>query len=250
MKEQSPEKEDDTNPGKDKGQLTAALQDEPKTEDDSWMSEEQPVVTEKELETRNVQRQDNVEDHRRDEFYVKQNTEDICGLMTDDINPRAQVDRLLMVARSLESAHPVQKTIKAPSFEDYALPTDLRVQESTGPIQEQFQMPCVEEATADETECWDEYIVAAADEMHGGESSKLIFTSSLSNTQNHLELNRQHDGQPYWHFPAGPGRREEVKSPLWSFPKLSYYPLMEPTVPFEGKDLKHFTIVIFPQQGN
>lgn len=245
MKKQSPEKEDDMKPGQEKEQLRVALQHEPKTVGDSRMSEEQPVVTEKELETRDVQRQDNVEDHWRDEFYVEQNTEDICGLMTDEVNPGALVDGLLMVSRSLESAHPLQKTIKPPSFEDHVLPTDLRIQESTGSIQEQIQTPCVEEV--DETECWDEYIVAIADEMHGGESPKLRFTS---NTQNQLKLNRQHDTQPYWHFPAGPGLREEVKSPLWSFPELSYYPLMEPTVPFEGEDFKCFTIVIFRQRGN
>lgn len=237
MKEQSHEKEDDMKPGKDKEQLTAALQDELKTEGDSRMSEEQPVGTENELEARNIP--DIVEAQRRDE----QNTENICGFMTDDINPGALVDRLLMVSRSPELAHPVQKTIKTPSFEE-ALPTDLRIPESTGPIQEQIQMPCVEE----ERECWDEYIVAT-DEMHGGESSKLIFTSSPSNAQDHLKLNRQHDAQPYWHFPAGPGLREEAKSTVWSFPQLSYYPLMEQTVPFEGKDLKCFTIVIFPQRG-
>lgn len=244
MKEQSPEKEDDTRP--DKEQLTAVLRDEPKIEGDFRMSEEQPVVTDKDGETRNVQKQDDVEDHLWDEFHGKQNTENRFGLVTDDINPGSLIDRLLMLGRNPEPAHPVHKTIK--EEEDFALPTALSIQESTGPIQEQIQAQCVEDATADETECWDEYLVTTADEMHG-ESSKLTFTSSISNTQYHLEINKQHDTKPDWHFPAGPSLREEVKCPLWTFPALSYYPLMEPTVPFEGKDLRCLTILIFPQRG-
>lgn len=261
MKEPSPEKEDNMRPDADKEQLIAVLH-----EAASKMSEVQPAVKEQEAETRNEPRQNNVKDPEQDDgeiihrevFNVKQNAEDGCILPTEDINPEqelgAQLERLLMEDSTRESAYPVQKTIKTPSLEDSATPAELGIQETTGPIQEQIQTPRVEESTtpakttAEVTECWDEYVAATADEMHGGESSKLIFASLLSNTQTHLKLSGQHDTQSDWHFPAGPGLRKEVQCPLWPFPAMSYYPPIEPTVPFEGENQNLFTIVIIPQQ--
>lgn len=254
MKELSPEKEDDMRPDADKEQLIAVLHYETKNEAASKISEVQPAVKEKEAETRNEPQQDNVEDPEHDDgeiihsevFNVKQNADPEQEL-------RAQLECLLMEDSTRESAYPVQKTIKTPSLEDSATPAELCIQETTGPIQEQIQTPRVEESTtptkttAEVTECWDEYVAATADEMHGGESSKLIFASLLSNTQTHLTLSRQHDTQSDWHFPTGPGLREEVQCPLWPFPEMSYYPPIEPTVPFEGEDQNLFTIVIFPQ---
>ncbi|XP_056250252.1 protein angel homolog 1 isoform X2 [Seriola aureovittata] len=119
-------------------------------------------------------------------------------------------------------------------------PAEDSIQETTCLVQRQIQIPSVEESvtpsvTVDKiTECWDEYLAPSAHERHGGEnSSKLVFTSLLSNNQTHLKFTGQHDTQTGWHFAAGPGLAEEVQCPLWQFPTVSYYPPTEPTVPFE-----------------
>lgn len=76
-----------------------------------------------------------------------------------------------------------------------------------------------------QTECLDEY----ADVMlTGGTNSTPMQTSLLSRAENQCKT------PSGWHFPAGPGGREEIFCPRWQFPTLSYYPSLEQTTPFEG----------------
>ncbi|XP_037603061.1 protein angel homolog 1 [Sebastes umbrosus] len=247
MKEPSPEKEDDTRPDTDKEQLTAVLHEETQNEDASKMSEV------KSTETRNGQQQEKVEAPREEVgdmtihhevFHMKPNIEDGSIFPTEeDINLvqalGAQLECLQTEESTQETTSPAQEKIKIPSVEESMTPAESSTQETIRPVQEQIKMPSVEETPAKTpavvTECWDEYDVAlTADEMHGGESSsKLVFSCLLPNTQTHLNLGGQHDTQTGWHFPAGPGLAEEVQCPLWQFPAQSYYPPVEPTVPFE-----------------
>ncbi|XP_019742716.1 protein angel homolog 1 isoform X2 [Hippocampus comes] len=75
-----------------------------------------------------------------------------------------------------------------------------------------------------QTEYWDEY----ADVMlTGGTNSTPMQTSLLSCPENQCKT------PSGWHFPAGPGGREEIFCPRWQFPTLSYYPSLEQTTPFE-----------------
>ncbi len=228
----SPEKEVDMRPDTDIEQLMAVLHEETKNGAGSKMSEVQRAAREKEAEMRDGQQRDKVEALKQDDgeitvrhevFHIKRNTSDGSIIPTEDINPeRAQLE--------------------CPHMED-------RPQGPTCAVQEEMKMPSLEEPVtpAEVTECWDEYVAPTADDMHDGESSsKLIFASLLSNTQAHLKLSGQHDSQTGWHFPAGPGLAEEVQCPLWQFPAVSYYPPIEPTVPFEGEDQNFFTFVIFP----
>ncbi|XP_044023821.1 protein angel homolog 1 isoform X2 [Siniperca chuatsi] len=222
MKEPSPEKEDDMRSDTDKEQLMAVLHEETKNDATSKISEVQAAVKEKEAETRDGQQQDKVEENREitihhEVFHMKQNAEDGSFFPTDDISPEqalgAQLQRLQMKDSTQETTYPVQEQIQIPSMEESMT---------------------LAKTTAEVTECWDEYVAPTAGEMHGGDcSSKLIFASFLSNTHTHLKLSRQHDTQTGWHFPAGPGLADEVLCPLWQFPEVSYYPPLEPTVPFE-----------------
>ncbi|XP_070776757.1 protein angel homolog 1 [Enoplosus armatus] len=220
MKEPSPEKKD-VGPDTDKEQLMAVLHDEKKDEAASKMSEVQPAVKEKEADTRDGQ-QDEVEAPKQGDGEItihqvlKQNTGDGSIFTAEDISPEQALWAQLEHLQTEDSA------------------------QDTCPVQEQMQIPSVEESmtpaksTAEVTERWDEFVVPTADEMHGEESSsKLMFSSLLSNTEAHLKLSGQHDTQTGWHFPAGPGLAEEVQCPLLQFPAVSYYPPEEPTVPFE-----------------
>ncbi|XP_071354476.1 protein angel homolog 1 isoform X2 [Trachinotus anak] len=130
--------------------------------------------------------------------------------------------------------------VQMQSLGESLIPGEDNMQEITCLVHRQMQIPSMEESVTPPetvskiTECWDEYLAPTADEWHGGaSSSKLVFTSLLSNTQTHLKFSGQHDTQTGWHFPAGPGLAEEVQCPLWEFPTVSYYPPIEPTVPFE-----------------
>ncbi|XP_039642863.1 protein angel homolog 1 isoform X3 [Perca fluviatilis] len=271
MKEPSPEKEDEIRP--DKKQLMAVLHEETKNEDASKMSEVKSALKEKEAETRNEQQQDEVEastqvdreiskkedneiskkegreiskqEHREitihhEVFHMKQNTEDGSIFPTEDISPEqdlgAPLECLQAEDSTKETTRSVQEKMKIPSLEESVTPAVPSIQDTTHPVQEQILIHHLEESmapaktTAEVTECWDEYLAPTAD---GGESSSLLLLSSLlSNTQT-LLLSGQHDTPTSWHFPAGPGLAEEVQCPLWQFPALSYYPPIEPIVPFE-----------------
>ncbi|XP_045919432.1 protein angel homolog 1 isoform X1 [Micropterus dolomieu] len=251
MKEPRPEKKDDTRPDTDNEQLTAVLHEETKNDAASEMSEVQPAGKETKAKTRDGQQQDKVDAPKQEDgemtiphevFVMKQNKEDGIIFPTEDISPeqalRAQLENMQMEDSTQETTYPVQEKIMMSSLEESLSPAEPSIQETTCPIQE--QIPCMEESmapaktTAEVTECWDEYVAPTAGEIHGGESSsELIFASVLSNTQIHLKLSEQDDTQTGWHFPAGPGLAEEVQCPLWQFPAVSYYPPIEPTVPFE-----------------
>ncbi|TDG98766.1 hypothetical protein EPR50_G00203720 [Perca flavescens] len=262
MKEPSPEKEDEMRP--DKKQLMAVLHEQTKNEDASKMSEVTSALKEKEAETRNEQQQDEVEastqvereiskkedneisnqEHREitihhEVFHMKQNTEDGSVFPTEDISPEqalgAPLECLQTEDSTQETTRSVQEKLKIPSLEESVTPAVPSIQDITHPVQEQIQIHLEEsmapaKTTAEVTECWDEYLAPTAD---GAESSSLLLLSSLlSNTQTFL-LSGQHDTPTSWHFPAGPGLAEEVQCPLWQFPSLSYYPPIEPIVPFE-----------------
>ncbi|GAA6213682.1 protein angel homolog 1 [Lates japonicus] len=232
MKEQIPEK-DDPRTHTDKEQLVAVLRDE---------TENKAVKIIREMQ------QDKVEVPPQEDIHVvllrEQNTEDAIISPTEDTSPvqalGAQLKCLQTDDSTQETACPVQQQVQIHTMEESVTPTEDSIQEATCSVQKQIQIPSVEEPvpsfeTVDKvTECWDEYVAPVADEMHGGaSSSELVFTSLLSNTQTHLNFNEQHDTQTGWHFPAGPGLSEEVQCPLWQFPAVSYYPTIEPTVPFE-----------------
>ncbi|TNN52303.1 Protein angel 1 [Liparis tanakae] len=90
------------------------------------------------------------------------------------------------------------------------------------------------EAASEVTECWDEYVSPTANDVPGVESRfKQLYSCLPSDAPSCLKLGVQPETQASWHFPAGPGLAEEVRCPLWDFPAVSYYPPMEPTVPFE-----------------
>ncbi|XP_068577764.1 protein angel homolog 1 [Cebidichthys violaceus] len=248
MKEpRGPEREDDTMPGE---QLVAVLHEETENGAASTMSEVRSTLT----ETRSGLRQDKVEAPEQkvrettihhELLQMMQNTEDGIIVPTGDISPEkalgAQLERLRKEDSREETTSPVQDRIKMLSLEESVTPAEQSRQEPTRPVQQQIQIPSADESTnfpaesaAGVTECWDEYWASTADEAHGGESgSELSFSCLLSNTQSRLKPGGQHDAQTSWHFPAGPGLAEEVHCPLWQFPVASYYPPMEPTVPFE-----------------
>lgn len=202
-------------------------------------------------------------------FHMKQNTEDGSFFPTEDISSEqalgAQLEHLQTEDSTLETTRSVQEKLKIPSLEESVTPAVPSIRDTTHPVQEQIQIqrllesvipavPSIRDTThpvqeqmqiqnleesmapakttAEVTECWDEYVAPTAD---GGESgSMLLLSSLLSNTQT-LLVSGQHDTQTSWHFPAGPGLAEEVQCPLWQFPALSYYPPIEPIVPFEGQ---------------
>ncbi|XP_051252134.1 protein angel homolog 1 isoform X1 [Dicentrarchus labrax] len=244
MKEPSPEEEDHMRPDTDKEQLMAVLHEEAQDEAASKTSEVQPAVMEQEAETRNGPQQDKVEAPKQEEKEITfQNTEGGSIFPNEDINPEQELRAHLECLQTDDSTQPpqttcpVQKKVAIPSLEESVTLAEPSIQETTSPVWEQTQIPSIEESitpaefTAEVTECWDEYIAPAADEMHCGESSNLIFTSLLSDTR--LKLSGEHAMQTGWHFPAGPGLAEEVQCLLGQFPAVSYYPPIELTVPFE-----------------
>ncbi|XP_068436564.1 protein angel homolog 1 isoform X2 [Clinocottus analis] len=225
MKEPSPETESDARPVADKQQCVAVLHEETKNGATSRMSELKSTLIKEEAETSNGLQQDRVEAPKQkvgeitihEVLHMKQNTEDGIIFQTGDIGPENALGAQLE-----------------------CWPKEGRAQKTTSPVQEKIQMPSAEESTTPPktaskvTECWDEYVTLAAEEIHGGESNtKLTFPCLPSNTQSCLKLSRQQDTQASWHFPVGPGLAEEVQCPLWQFPVASYYPPMEPNVPFE-----------------
>lgn len=116
-------------------------------------------------------------------------------------------------------------------------PAEDKIQETARSQEEQIHIPNMDiPPTAPEvTECWDEYILTTPDETPGGaSSSKLVFTSLLSNTQ--TDVSSKDYSQTGWHFPAPPGLPEEVYSPLCNFPSMSHYPPVDSTVPYEGEN--------------
>lgn len=256
MREPGPEKGDGARPDTDKGQPMADLREETKREAALEMSEGQPAAKEEEGETGDGLQQQKAEaleleggeiTIHPEMFHRKQSTEDGSVFPTEDISPEqalgAQLQCLQTQDSTQETTSSVQEQIQIQSLGESVIPAVTSIQETTCPVQEQTQIPRLEEsvtpaeATAEVTECWDEYVGPTADERHGGESSsKLIFSSLL--TQTNLNLSGHHDTKAGWHFPAGPGLAEEVQCPLWQFPALSYYPPVEPSVPFEGEN--HF----------
>ncbi|XP_070836203.1 protein angel homolog 1 [Chaetodon trifascialis] len=232
MTEASPEKEDDRRQDSDKEQLMAVQHEDRRNEAALKRSEVQPAVNDNKAEARSGPQQDKVDARKQEEGEItvhhevsrmKENTEDGPILPAEDINPEQElVAQLECLQRDEESVTPAER----------------RIQDTTGPVQ--IQIPSVKESVtpakttaATAAECWDEYVLAAAGDMHGGESSHLVFASLPSNTHTHPTLSGKHDTQTGWHFPAGPGLAEEVQCPLWQFPPVSYYPPTEPTVPFE-----------------
>lgn len=240
-KESAPEKEDGERPNADKEQLITVLLDEAVSKG----SDEPPAAKDKEVEIRNRHRQDNLEDSKHEDgeivchtvLYMNHNKKDECIPLKGDINPEQvpgpQLKFLLMEGKTGESTCNVQKTI-----------TNTSLGET---MQEQVHRPHVEKSTLvkptlEEMVCWDEYMSPVADE---GERSEQIFASLLSDVQTQLMLSSQHDTQMTWHFPAGPGLSEEVQCPLWPLPAMSYYPVSEPAVPFEGEDQNFVTTIEF-----
>lgn len=243
-KESAPEKEDGERPNADKEQLITVLLDEAVSKG----SDEPPAAKDEEVEIRNRHQQDNLEGPERDDgeivchtvSYMNHNKKDECIPLKGDINPEQvpwpQLKFLLMEGKTGESTCNVQKTITNTSLGEM--------------MQEQVHQPHVEKSTlakptVEKTVCWDEYMPPVADEMPEGERSDQIFASLLSDVQTHLMLSSQHDTQMTWHFPAGPGLSEEVQCPLWPLPAMSYYPVSEPTVPFEGEDQNFVTTIEF-----
>lgn len=104
-------------------------------------------------------------------------------------------------------------------------------------VQEQVHVPReVKETLADardgEMVCWDEQIVVCgAKQTSSGERSEPTFIYKRFDTQG-----QQNNVQVNWHFCTGPGLTEEVRCPLWQLPPMSYYPVLEPTGPFQGAD--------------
>ncbi|XP_047467490.1 protein angel homolog 1 isoform X2 [Mugil cephalus] len=100
-----------------------------------------------------------------------------------------------------ESTCPVQEPM--PTLEE-SLSTEDKIQEIACAVEKQIQIPNMEMSptTPEVTECWDEYPIATADETPDGAST--------------------------W-----PGLAQEVHCPPCNFPFMSYYPPVEPTVPFE-----------------
>ncbi|XP_039993923.1 protein angel homolog 1 isoform X2 [Xiphias gladius] len=232
MKEQSPEKENDRRINTDKEQLVAVLREE----------------TENEAIKTSEMQQEKVEVSKQDDMCVvlhrKQNTEDGTIFPTEDISPEQALGALLKCLQTddsiQETAHTVREQLQIHTLEESVFPAEDIIQDTTCPVQRHIQSPSVEESwtpseTADKiTECWDEYVVPAPDEMHdGASSSELAFASLIFNTQTHLKFGGQHDTQTGWHFPAGPDLAEEVQCPLWQFPAVSYYPPIDATEPFE-----------------
>ncbi|XP_076603993.1 protein angel homolog 1 [Chaetodon auriga] len=220
MTEPSPEKEDDRRCDSDKEQLMAVLHGDRKNVAALKRSEVQPAVNDNEAEARSGPQQDKVDAQKQEEGEITVHHE---VSRRKDINPEQELVAQLECLQT---------------DEDSVTPAERRIQDTTGPVQ--IQIPSVEESvTAAKTtaataaECWDEYVLATANDMRGGESSHLVFASLLSHTHSHSTLSGKHDTQSGWHFPAGPGLAEEVHCPLWQFPPVSYYPPTEPTVPFE-----------------
>ncbi|XP_059209337.1 protein angel homolog 1 [Centropristis striata] len=242
MKEPTSEDEADMKLDTDKEQLMAVLHEETNNE---AASEMELISAVKQKETENGQQQEKVElpEHNggeitihHDELLVKQNTKDESIFPTEDVSPEqdfgAQLECLQKVDNTQQTSSPMQEKLQILSLEESVAPAEPSTPETTLPVQEQIQSSEESVAPAEVTECWDEYVLPTADDMHGGEScSKLVFSSLLFDTQTNLKL--QHGPQAGWHFPAGPGLAEEVQCPPWQFPAVSYYPPTEPTVPFE-----------------
>ncbi|XP_029316607.1 protein angel homolog 1 isoform X2 [Cottoperca gobio] len=223
MKEPSPEKKDT---GKE--QLMAGLHEETKNEVALKMSKVKSAAPKQE---------DGEITYPYEVFHLKQNTEDWSVFPSVDISPEQTLMPQLECLQTEDGIQETQsqfgKKIKIPSLEESVTPAEPSIQETTRSVQEQIQSLEESMPPAEETECWDEYVVPTADGDGEESSLKLGVLSLLSNTPTHLKLSGQHDAQAGWHFPAGPGLAEEMQCPLWQFPAVSYYPPIEPTVPFE-----------------
>lgn len=198
----------------DKEPLTAVLHKDTKIDTAPKMSEMQSALKE-EVETRKQKDKDIA-------VYCK-DTQDENATSSDDISPQQALTTQFMLLHTEDSIRevtcPVQEQTKTETLEASV----LKAEESkhTYFSVEQFQLSNLDESQSpvetrhDITECWDEYLHPTED-----------FASDAAC--------EQHDAQIGWHFPAGPGLAQEVQCPFWQFPAGSYYPPLEPTVPFEG----------------
>lgn len=226
------EKEDEESPTSAKEQPGADVIDEAV----AVRIEEPPSVEDCKGESRNDHQQDNLEDPRHDQeeldgrnmTSMKHKIEDGCVASAGGINTEQELGLLLKCMRmdgrsGGESSVTLQKAETTASLGEK--------------MQEQVDVPRVAkwtlaDATGDETVCWDEQIVEpVAEEMPEGEMSEPMFIYPRFGIQA-----QQNDTQVNWHFPAGPGLIEEVRCPRWTFPLMSYYPVLESRAPFEGAD--------------
>ncbi|XP_023139140.2 protein angel homolog 1 isoform X2 [Amphiprion ocellaris] len=246
VKKSNSEKEDVTRPDVDKELLMAVLHN---TKNDTAlkMCEVQSEVEEIKTENRHGPQQEKAEipsmqDGEITIHYSVPNWKQENGHIspTEDINPEQtlgeQLKSLQTEDNTQESSCLVQEQTQIQASEESVVIADISTTETTWSAKGQIQIPHKKKShsPAEVTECWDEYVVPAADETcNGANNSKMIFASLLSNAWTDLDLSRQNDAQTAWHFPAGPGLAEEVQCPPWDYPAMSYYPSTEPTMPFE-----------------
>lgn len=184
-----------------------------------------------------LQTDDGIQSGRKAMTPAEESTQDTTCSAEKEIQRQSSAE-LVTRAEDGTQATTCSADVQIQSWEGSASPAEKSTLEPPCCLQREIQIPSVEEsATPSESvdtvnECWDEYFALSAVEGHVGEnSSELVFTSLLSDTQTQLPFTEQ---QTSWHFPAGPGLAEEVQCPLLEFPTMSYYPPPEPTVPFEG----------------
>ncbi|XP_041667843.1 protein angel homolog 1 isoform X2 [Cheilinus undulatus] len=229
MKEQIPEMKCITNSNKDKNLF--AVQENVKNGDAPNKSDVHPVERDEEGESGYWQLQDKVEalengcrkiTHQDERCHVKKNTEEGSVIVKDGITLKQELCAQFDCLNMEENTFPVQEKLEQPSSEACVVLAEPSIRETSCQVQEQTKTPIMKESKtpAGVAECWDEYSLPAEDEV-------------LTNAQTHLEINKQHDSQTGWHFPAGPGLAEEAWCPLWQFPAVSYYPPLEPTGLFE-----------------
>ncbi|XP_029350269.1 protein angel homolog 1 [Echeneis naucrates] len=245
MKEQNPEKEVDAIMNTD--QLVAVLLEE---SDSEAMKMDDVQHHQVEVEDASIELlwKLNTEDISQEQAVVLQlknkKTEDRRQEMSCPVHDQMQMQSLDGSVTPAEDSAQETSCSAEPQAQMQSLggsvtPAEESIQETTCLVQSQMQTPSVEESVnlsetvGEISECWDEYLSPSVDVRHS-EESNLVFTSLVSNTETYLKFTEEHDTQSGWHFPPQPGLAEEVKCPLWQFPTLSYYPPVEPTMPFEA----------------
>lgn len=152
------------------------------------------------------------------------NEQSLCAqlgqLETEDSSTHSEVPCLKELLSSSEDSKHVT------TFSERAIVQMSNVKDSSVPSLK---------ASGKAMECWDEYIAPTGDTSKDSVENTLsmCFVPPVCTSQSELSFSGQQFAQQGYHFAVGPGLANEVQCPLWQFPAVSYYPTMEPTVPFE-----------------
>ncbi|CAI5696773.1 protein angel homolog 1 isoform X3 [Oreochromis niloticus] len=242
VKDPSPEEEKTTRSNMDKEPLTAVPDKDTMSDGNSNITSEVPSeVNERETGKRHGASHENLQDSKQEDGEIitphkvlHMDAENGGISPAEEMMPDQALEEQLQCLQTEDTIKDTTSQVQKQAIGESGSPAKKSTPEMTSSAEDQIQIPYMEKLETTFEECWDEYIVPAADEPHDGVSvSETVFPSLLSHPQAHFKLSEQHHAQTSWHFPAGPGLTEEVQCPLITFPSMSYYPPVEPALPLE-----------------